>query len=80
MAAKTLETTAGISGVRRLLRHRNSKKYFKDGGWTHDPGEASCFSNALEAAAACARYQLDNVELALRFNRGSSDFFSTPLR
>jgi len=38
------------------------------------------FSDVVEAAAACARYGLSDVELALRFEPGASDVFCTPLR
>lgn len=66
--------------MRRCLRNQTSKEYFKEGEWTRNPEEASNFADAVEAAAACARYGLSNVELALRFSSAANDVFCTPLR
>jgi hypothetical protein len=66
--------------VNRVLRHRASREYFRDGNWTSNPEEASTFSDALEAARVCVRHRLENVELALRFPSGASDVFCTPIR
>jgi hypothetical protein len=75
--------TDGWSGqkpVRRLLRHKGSEEFFKDGGWTTDPEEARNFSNALEVAETCARFDLREVELTLRFDSRASDVFWTTIR
>jgi hypothetical protein len=66
--------------VMRWLRHKGSQEYFRDGAWTTDPDEASHFCDAVEAAKACARYGLTDVELALRFDAGSVDVFCTTIR
>jgi hypothetical protein len=66
--------------IKRVLRHKNSKKYFKDGGWTRNPKEASGFSDVVEAAQICIRYDLSNVELALQFESGACDVFCTSIR
>lgn len=71
---------AGQNGIRRVLRRRETREYFKDGGWTQDPAEAETFSDVLEAAETCTRYGLDNVELALRYEASAADFFCTPIR
>jgi hypothetical protein len=68
------------STIKRFLRHKSSREYFKDGGWTADPQEANHFKDAVEAAEACARYGLNDVELALRFDSAHSDVFCTSLR
>ncbi len=65
--------------IRRFLRRSGSGNYFKDGGWTDNPDEATSFSDAVEAAETCIRYRLTDVELALRYEQGSSDVFCTQL-
>jgi hypothetical protein len=80
MARKAKTNGNGHANIKRVLRHKNSKKYFKDGGWTRNPKEASGFSDVVEAAQICIRYDLNNVELALRFESGACDVFCTPIR
>jgi hypothetical protein len=79
MAARTLNGNGHEQNIKRVLRHKDSREYFKDGGWTNDPSEANCFSDVVEAAETCSRYGLSDVELALRFERGC-DVFCTPIR
>jgi len=80
MAARKVHNGNGNGrNIKRVLRHRDSREYFKDGGWTSNPNEADCFSDAVEAAEICARFQLNDVELALRFETGC-DVFCTPIR
>ncbi len=79
MAARHLNGNGDGQTIKRVLRNRNSKEYFKDGGWTSNPNEASCFSDVVEAAETCAHYRLNDVELALRFETGC-DVFCTPIR
>jgi hypothetical protein len=51
------------------------------GGWTSNPEEAENFSDVVEAAQTCVRYDLVDVELAIRFGpRATEDIFCTPLR
>jgi hypothetical protein len=66
--------------IKRVLRRRNSRQYFKDGGWTTNPSEANGFSDVVEVAEICARYDLSDVELALRFESSGCDVFCTPIR
>ena len=66
--------------IKRFVRHKASRAYFKDGGWTDNPEEANCFSDVVEVAEVCARYGLNDVELALRFEATTSDVFCTPIR
>jgi len=80
MSAKTLETPVSERPIKRLLRHKASHEYFKEGGWTTDPRDADCFSDVVEAARICARYGLSDVELALRYEAGAHDVFCTPIR
>jgi hypothetical protein len=79
MSARTLHEDAD-STIKRLLRHRASREYFKDGGWTSDPQEADSFSDVVEVAQTCARYGLKDVELALRYPSAAHDVFCTPIR
>ena len=80
MSAKTIESATQEQTVKRLLRHRGSREYFKDGQWTNNPDEASNFSDVVEAAETCARYELSDVELALRLDSRSCDVFCTSIR
>jgi hypothetical protein len=66
--------------IRRLLRRRDSREYFQGGAWTPDPTEAQTFEDVVEAAEACARYGLRDVELALRFDQAAEDVFSVVIR
>jgi NAD(P)H-hydrate repair Nnr-like enzyme with NAD(P)H-hydrate dehydratase domain len=80
MPAKTFRELGPEQAIRRFVRRRSSSEYFKNGDWTANPEEASQFSDAVEAAEACARYGLDDVELAIRYEFTSHDVFCTPLR
>jgi len=68
MPAKTIHSSIEEKPVKRVLRHRASAAYFKDGGWTPNPEEAHSFSDVVEAAEFCARFGLSDVELALRYD------------
>ncbi len=78
MSAKMLESTEDRT-IKRVLRHRSSREYFKNGGWTSDPGEADSFEDVVEVAQTCARYGLSDVELALRYPSAAEDLFCTPI-
>jgi len=80
MSAKTLNSAAEDTTIKRFLRHRASLEYFKDGQWTTNPDEAHSFSDVVEVAEVCARYDLRNVEVALRLDSEASDVFCTPIR
>jgi hypothetical protein len=80
MSAKGDTETIPSKPVRRFLRHRASRAYFKDGSWTQNPAEANSFSDVLEVAQTCARYGLSDVEIAIRYEANSCDLFCTPLR
>jgi len=84
MSAKILhdftESREREQTVKRLLRHRDSQQYFKDGGWTYNPEEADSFDDIVHAAETCARHGLTDVELALRLDAQASDVFCTSLR
>ena len=80
MSAKTILPSIEDKPVKRVLRHRISSAYFKDGGWTQDVQEAHSFSDVVEAAETCARYGLSDVELALRYDAAATDLFCVPLR
>jgi len=65
--------------VKRVLRHRRTRKYYKDDGWTEHAAEARVFVDAVEAAQVCARSKLIEMELALRVETSECDLFCTPL-
>jgi len=79
MAAKKIIDTGTTADMERLLRHRTSKEYFKDGNWTADPQEASRFNDVIEVAETCTRYGLQDVELRIRHKAGC-EVFSTRIR
>ena len=80
MVAKKLDESLREQGIKRVLRHRESKAYFKDGGWTQSAEEADSFSDVVQIAETCVRYGLNDVELALRYEAASCDVFCTPIR
>ena len=80
MPANDFTVTTSDSNMKRFLRRRASREYFKNGGWTNNPEEADTFCDVVEAAQTCARYGLSDVELALRCDARASDVFCTPLR
>lgn len=80
MVARKVNGNEQQQTIKRVLRHKDSREYFKDGGWTSNPSEASCFSDVVEAAEICTRYHLSDVELALRFESGACDVFCTPIK
>jgi hypothetical protein len=80
MAARKMNKNGQAETIKRVLRRKYSQEYFKDGGWTDNPQEANCFSDAVEVAETCARYGLSDVELALRFETAECDLFCTPIR
>jgi len=80
MTAKKISGSIEQIPVKRLLRRMSSRDYFTPGGWTTRPEEAHSFSDVVEAVETCARYGLNGVELALRYESGSCDLFCTPLR
>lgn len=79
MSAKYLSEANGHKRIKRFVRRSGSRHYFKDGGWTDNPEEASSFCDAVEVAEICARYGLTDVELALRYDAGLVDLFCTPI-
>ena len=80
MSAKVLGGNGRAQPIKRFLRHRESQAYFKNGGWTEDPGEANSFTDVIEAAEVCAKYGLRDVDLALRYEAGEEDLFCTRIR
>lgn len=80
MTAKKLDGFDQDLGIKRFLRHRESKAYFRSGGWTHNPQEADRFSDVVQVAETCVRYGLSDVEMALRFETAECDVFCTAIR
>lgn len=76
--ASTLNSGERQRPVQRVLRRRGSREYLKDNGWTEKPDEAITFDDALEAAEACIRLGLKDIDLVLRVPAG--DVFCTPIR
>jgi hypothetical protein len=80
MSAKMLSETNHERAIKRFLRHRASREYFKEGGWTADAREADTFADVVEVAEVCTRYGLRDVELAVRYETAGCDLFCTPMR
>lgn len=79
MSAKTVQSTEE-KAIKRFLRHKSSREYFKNGGWTSNPEEADSFSDVVEVAQTCVRYGLSDVEMALRYEAAACDVFCTTIR
>ena len=79
MSGRMLRECTEPKVIKRLLRRSGSGEYFKDGGWTGNPEEASTFADAVQVAEICARYGLRDVELALRYNAAAGDLFCTEI-
>lgn len=77
--AKSFDAQVSNKNVKRLLRRRSTRQYFKEDGWTENPEEARCFSDVVEVAETCARLRLRDVELALRMDSRGSDLFCTQM-
>lgn len=56
-----------VKSTARLVRHRRSRAYFKDGRWTEKAESATNFGDIQDVVEACLRYQLTDVELVMRF-------------
>jgi len=80
LTAVSADPKRTLEPVKRLVRHRATRHYFKNGDWTADPLQASVFADSVDAVQACVRYDLTDVELALRIGTRTCDLFSTPLR
>ena len=80
MSAKTLEPTVAEELVKRFMRHKTTRDYFWNGGWTSNPDDASSFSDVVEVAETCTRYGLSDVDVAVRFESSTSDLFCTSIR
>lgn len=64
---------SSLQPLKRVIRSKETGKFFKDGDWTENPDEATNFPSAAEAARACSTYQLRNAELILSFGRKELD-------
>ncbi len=79
MSATYVSSFCHPNSVRRLLRHKISQEYFRDGRWLNDPREATSYPDVLLAAQACIRYGLEDVEMVLRLDPAAADIFCKPL-
>jgi hypothetical protein len=66
--------------VNRLLRCRQTKRYFTGNGWSEDPSHAKPFRDEIDAVRTCVSNDLNNIELVIRLSGSSADLFSTPIR
>lgn len=66
--------------VVRLIRCKQSYKYFGDAGWTEDATGAKAFEDNLGAVMACVEHDLNDVELVLRVPGSKHDLFCTSIR
>ncbi len=62
----SLDTTT----PKRVLRHRPSRRYFKNGQWTRHLEEATDFHDIREVVETCMRHELREMDLVLRFEAG----------
>ena len=75
----TLETKEEKAAA-RLLRHRETHQYYREGGWTESPTEATVFYDVVEAAQTCVQHGLKDVELTVRVRAEACDLFCTSIR
>ncbi len=75
-----MDSTKEKRVIRRVLRHKHSKEYFRTDGWTSHVEEAHTFQDALEAAEVCAIYGLSGVEIVLRVKGATSDLYCVDVR
>ncbi len=54
--------------MRRVIRSIRTHEFFSDGKWTLDPALAQDFPDTLELLKTCAKYHLQEVELALQLD------------
>lgn len=66
--------------VIRMLRCRDTLRYFTGEGWSEDPEFAQLFPDEFGAVRACVSNRLDNVELVLRVSGSQTELFCTPVR
>jgi hypothetical protein len=66
--------------VARLIRCRQTQRYFTGQGWSEDPARAEVFDDPLDAVRACLSHDLQNIEMVLRVNGSQVDLFSTTVR
>ncbi len=67
-------------GVVRIIRCKNTFRYFGERGWTEDENGAKTFSDNLGAVRTCVEHGLNNVELVLRVPGSTHDLFCTTIR
>lgn len=65
--------------TKRLIRHRKTGTFFKEGGWTADLDEAQAFSSVLDAVNMGRQIGPDDVELVLRFGYGGNKEMVFPI-
>jgi len=53
--------------MKRVIRNRETGRFFKDGDWTDHMDDATSFTSIIAVGRACARYKLTGVELLLRY-------------
>jgi len=78
--AKALDDGIQDRKIKRLLRHRATREYLTDGGWTKNPEEAKSFGDVVEVAEACAKLGLNDVGLSLCVEGPGAELFCTPIR
>lgn len=75
-----IERNQDKMGVIRVIRCKNTFRYFGDGGWTEDEKGARTFGDNIGAVRTCVQHGLNNVELVLRVPGSSHDLFCTTIR
>src|SRR5690349_25129107 len=73
--ARGLNENREAPRVVRFLRCKTTQRYFAEQGWTVDLNSAKAFPGAMEAAQACVRHGLADVELVLCAQNASGEIF-----
>ncbi len=75
-----IERSGEKTRVFRMIRCKQSFRYFGENGWTHDTKRARNFDDNIGAVRTCVQHGLSNVELVLRVPGSSHDLFCTTIR
>ena len=78
--AKTANDIAQAPPVVRLIRCRETYRYFTGNGWSDDPDRAEIYVEQIDAVRACVFHKLENIELVLRLHGSQTDLFCTMVR
>ena len=78
--AKTTSDITQAPPVVRLIRCRETYRYFTGNGWSDNADHAEIYVEQIDAVRACVFHKLENIELVLRLHGSQTDLFCTMVR